>query len=197
MKIYNWIDSLFNSKKKRRNILAFFVSFYWLIQLGFLGMLFFSLARLDNYESLFVFLPFLERYDGCVFIRIFVKLLSTTVSWQSFLTILKQIHMADLFALIGTFLVLNSSKHKKKTAAAELLFALLLIILGLLLFFGLSAKSLQKVILILKIGSSIMLVIVLILFILVLLEFYKSLSFVIKEIFRYHELSQTKSRDLE
>ena len=55
MKVYNWIDSFFNSFQKRRRNLIILVSLFWIWQYLWQILFFLRLFQVRNYDSLFLF----------------------------------------------------------------------------------------------------------------------------------------------
>ncbi|MDO4466501.1 MAG: hypothetical protein Q4C49_05770 [Bacillota bacterium] len=76
MKIYNWIDSYFDTKEKRLKWVLWISALYLLWQLIWLDVFFYQLIRVNSYESLFTFMNSMKVYSQSVLIRIVFGLIS-------------------------------------------------------------------------------------------------------------------------
>lgn len=148
MKIFNWIDSLFDTTIKRVLWLLVLVSMYWFWS-NIWEILFFSkLTSIISYASLFEFLDIMDRYDHAVLIRIVFHAVSNGGLYGK--GILMAVSFVDLLFLMGTGLVMvqkNMKVHKEWLLIIEMIF---LIGLMILLVMGFQSGTLSEVIKILR-----------------------------------------------
>lgn len=148
MKIFNWIDSLFDTRRKRVLWLIVLAAIYW-FWTDVWEILFFSkLTSLSGYESLFEFLQVMDRYDKTLLIRIIYSVVSN--AQLTFKGILQSISLMDLLLLMATGLVFCQEEmkiHKKLLLMTEGIF-----LIGLMIFLlmGFQAGTLAGVIGILR-----------------------------------------------
>ncbi len=143
MKLYNWIDSYFDSKEKRRIILALTVSIYWLWQNIWQCIFYAQLLQLKDYQSLFSFFENMEQFNQALLVNVLYELIMrSTMPMEAITTsILSQFKFLDIL-LIGCTLLLWISNRKQRIGY------LFLILIGVNLIFillGLHATSLVEV----------------------------------------------------
>ena len=148
MKIFNWIDSLFDTRQKRVLWLIVSVSIYWIWTAVWEIMFFSKLISITDYASLFDFLNIMDRYDKTVLIRIVFSVVSS--SGLTIKGILRSLSLLDVLFLMGTALVMLQTEakiHKVWLGITETGF---LIGLMILLIMGFRSGTLAAVINILR-----------------------------------------------
>lgn len=115
MKVYNWIDSFFNSFQKRRRNLIILVSLFWIWQYLWQILFFLRLFQVRNYDSLFLFMNIMSDYTSSYLIQFSYEMISKgTISFinigESFVDL---ISLSFLLCMILTILFcLQANKRK-------------------------------------------------------------------------------------
>ena len=115
LKVYNWIDSFFNSFQKRRRNLIILVSLFWIWQYLWQILFFLELFQVKSYDSLFSFMNIMSGYTSSYLIQFSYEMISKgTISFinigESFVDL---ISLSFLLCMILTILFcLQANKRK-------------------------------------------------------------------------------------
>lgn len=152
MKIYNWIDSLFDNKEKRKRWVLWTASLYLIWQLIWLDVFFFNLAKVNSYDSLFTFMGSMSAYSNSVLIRIVFFLISGNhIDFLGLANALfHEVYLFDLFMILICTLAICT---RKKGYLMGILGCGYFMFLCAILILGLASRSVSYLIFLLKILS--------------------------------------------
>ena len=116
MKIYQWIDRLFDTYSKRSCFVAILVLVYWTWQNIWQGVFMFDLAHVSNYDTLFSFYENLSQYSHALLIEIVLDMISSnSVSLISILNaVVNNVRIIDILAVIFTVILFMKSRQKNE-----------------------------------------------------------------------------------
>lgn len=155
MKIYNWIDSLFDTYAKRAAWLVIFVLGFWLWQNIWQTVFFFDAFQVNSYESLFDFYSNLSGYTNSLLVSTVLTMISTnsiTIS-TFFVSLIKHISLIDIIMMALTLLLCVKSNNKMKWIILPILYLGMFLFIGIMLIIGFQVSSIQELIHILHILS--------------------------------------------
>ena len=153
MKIYNWIDSFFSTKEKRRLFLWIVTAIYWLWQNAWQSYLFIELFKLSDYTSLFRFLENMNIFTQSFLVRMLYVIVMKSSSYSLIYVIgfiLSQLTVFDIFFLISTALLYESSTSKRKWHVLMISLLLMICCDIIIIVFGYQQVSLTGVVRLLK-----------------------------------------------
>lgn len=157
MKIYQWIDRLFDIFSKRSCFVAIIVLAYWTWQNIWQGVFMFDLVRVSNYETLFSFYENLSQYSNALLIEIVLDMISSnSVSLISILNaVVNNVGIIDVLAVFFTIILFMKSRQKKGWIFLIVLYLLMFVVVEGSLFYGFQASSIDELVCILHILSMI------------------------------------------
>ena len=176
MKLYSWIDRLFDTKEKRRSCLQGIVALFWLWQYLWQLLFFFSLFQVVDYDTLFEFMTGMDHYTSSIFVNVAYRFISIpTVSFVSILhSVLNSIDFMTILFLALTLLWTLQTK-KKPLIWFCTLNLLLIFVVFVSLIIAMKSTSLQMVIQILHIMAGFCLGVTIVLFMWLLVKFVHSM----------------------
>lgn len=155
LKTYNWIDSLLDSKCKRRILFMIVVLIYWLWQNIWQTVFYFQLYKISDYSTLFDFLENMNQYNQSVLVSILYEIVMTStmplsqICWN----VCQQFHIFDIIILFFTVLLYKTSDKKTKWRVTFTLLICLVLVDVAFIAYGFKQGSLLDVISILNILS--------------------------------------------
>lgn len=154
MKIYNWIDSFFDTQEKRRKWVLWIGSLYLIWQLVWLDVFFYKLIQVNSYDTLFTFMGSMKVYQNSVFIRIVFGLISGNhIDFLGLISSLfNNVYLLD-YIMMGICILAACSR--KKGYLIYILACIYFIFLCAILILGLSSSSVFVLISLLKLLSSV------------------------------------------
>lgn len=157
MKIYQWIDRLFDTYSKRSCFVIVLVLVYWTWQNIWQGVFMFDLARVSNYDTLFSFYENLSQYSHALFIEIVLDMISSnSVSLISILNaVVNNVRIIDILAVFFTVILFMKSRQKKSWIFLIILYILMFAVVEGSLFYGFQVSSIDELVSILHILSMI------------------------------------------
>lgn len=157
MKIYQWIDRLFDTYSKRSCFIAILVLVYWTWQNIWQGVFMFDLAHVSNYDTLFSFYENLSQYSHALLIEIVLDMISSnSVSLISILNaVVNNVRIIDILAVFFTVILFMKSRQKKSWIFLIVLYILMFAVVEGSLFYGFQVSSIDELVSILHILSMI------------------------------------------
>lgn len=161
MKIYQWIDHLFDTFSKRSCLVAILVLVYWAWQNIWQGVFMFDLVHVNNYDALFSFYENLSQYSHSLLIEIVLDMISSnSVSISSILhAVVNNVGILDILAVFFTVVLFIKSRQKKGWIFLIVLYVLMFLIVQGSLFYGFQVSSIDELVGILHILSTLALTI--------------------------------------
>ncbi len=185
-----FLDRFIDTREKRRNVfylLSITIFILIIVPYGILGVL---LLQLSNYDSIFSLLNtaiITKTYISRIILE-FISMAAPRAS-EIVLTLITQLHMIDITAIILFVMSYPRIEKKKKTAPVLLLLCIGIIGIFLCVWLGLQSSSLQEAVIFLRIIGGILLIISVAVFIIlicsgikVLKQYRKALQYSVEEI---------------
>lgn len=172
-----FFDQFVDTRKKRK-ILFYLISIavFIMIMIPY-GILGFYLLRLSNYDSIFSLLDttiISKTYISRIILE-FISMATLQVS-RIILTLITQLHLIDVAAIILFVMIYPVIEKKRKTTGILLLLCIGIIGIFLCVWLGLQSSSLQEALIYLRIIGGILIVISIILLIILIFLFIKYLK---------------------
>lgn len=173
----DFFDQFVDTRKKRKvlfYLIAIAVFIMIVIPYGILG---FYLLRLSNYDSIFSLLEttiISKTYISRIILE-FISMATLQVS-RIILTLITQLHLIDVAAIILFVMIYPVIEKKRKTTGILLLLCIGIIGIFLCVWLGLQSSSLQEALIYLRIIGGILIVISIILLIILIFLFIKYLK---------------------
>lgn len=173
----DYFDQFVDTRKKRKvlfYLIAIAVFIMIVIPYGILG---FYLLRLSNYDSIFSLLEttiISKTYISRIILE-FISLATLQVS-RIILTLITQLHLIDVAAIVLFVMIYPVIEKKRKTTGILLLLCIGIIGIFLCVWLGLQSSSLQEALIYLRIIGGILIVISIILLIILIFLFIKYLK---------------------
>lgn len=172
-----FFDQFVDTRKKRK-ILFYLISIavFIMIMIPY-GILGFYLLRLSNYDSIFSLLEttiISKTYISRIILE-FISMATLQVS-RIILTLITQLHLIDVAAIILFVMIYPVIEKKRKTTGILLLLCIGIIGIFLCVWLGLQSSSLQEALIYLRIIGGILIVISIILLIILIFLFIKYLK---------------------
>jgi hypothetical protein len=144
LKIWTWLDKGIDTFQKRQALFLSIVSAYWLWQLVWQCMLILKLINLNDYSSLFSFLPTLQGYESSFLVRFIMSVISSgLISWSSITQGLSSIGILNWMMIA---LSLLAAFTFKKTDLIIICMSCILVVFFFLIKTGFEASSVSEVI---------------------------------------------------
>ena len=155
MKIYLWIDRLFDTFSKRTGILSILVLLYWAWQNIWQGVFVFDLFRVEDYASLFSFYEDLSTYTHSIFITTIIDMIENNSAsiLSAFGILFKNIGIIDGLILSLSLILFMKSKQKYKWYFFIIAYVFMILAIVICLQIGFHATSIDHLIRILHIFS--------------------------------------------
>lgn len=185
-----FFDQFVDTREKRRNVfylISIIVFILVIVPYGILGVF---LLQLSNYDSIFSLLNtaiITKTYISRIILE-FISMAAPRAS-EIILTLITQLHMVDVVAII--LFVMSYPRIEKKKKATPVLLLLCMGIIGIFLcvWLGLQSSSLQEAVIFLRMIGGILLIISVVLFLIlaglgikVLKQYRKALQYSVEEI---------------
>ena len=173
----DYFDQFVDTRKKRKvlfYLIAIAVFIMIVIPYGILG---FYLLRLSNYDSIFSLLEttiISKTYISRIILE-FISLATLQVS-RIILTLITQLHLIDVAAIVLFVMIYPVIEKKRKTTGILLLLCIGIIGIFLCVWLGLQSSSLQETLIYLRIIGGILIVISIILLIILMFLFINYLK---------------------
>lgn len=173
----DFFDQFVDTRKKRKvlfYLIAIAVFIMIVIPYGILG---FYLLRLSNYDSIFSLLEttiISKTYISRIILE-FISMATLQVS-RIILTLITQLHLIDVAAIILFVMIYPVIEKKRKTTGILLLLCIGIIGIFLCVWLGLQSSSLQEALIYLRIIGGILIVISIILLIILIFLFINYLK---------------------
>lgn len=155
MKIYKWIDSLFDTYEKRSIICNFIVLAYWIWQNIWQCVFMLDLTQVSSYEKLFSFYSKLSNYANSFLVSTILTIISfNKVTFSTvIMSFFQNIGFLDIIMCALTLLLFLKSENKRKWMILPLLYITLFIFIGVCVGLGFQVGSLDQLVGLLKILS--------------------------------------------